>query len=165
MIFDDWKHAIIVPPYQGGGDKKVPLEVPDVIEVDSSSEFWKSNGWTENNLAEVREKEGHVTIYISTENKWLIGMVINSGYYITTKEKLKTKYILHMALYAYLQYDGMQRLTKGNNGTDAPLMPEMDEETREVIIQTSLEWGARAVLTAITSEQGFDKGEEDLEAV
>ncbi len=165
VTFDDWEHAIIVPPYQGGGDKKVPLEVPDIVEVSSTSEFWKSNGWTENNVAEVREKEGHVTIYISTENKWLIGMVMNSSYYISTKEKLKTKYILHMALYSYLQFDGMLKLTKGADGGDSAGMPKLDEETREVIIQHSLEWGARAVLTAITSEQGFEKGEEDIEAV
>jgi len=40
---------------------------------------------------------------------------------------------------------------------------DRDESTLEIIKQNALEWGARSVLTAITSEHGFDK-EEDLEA-
>ncbi len=161
--FDDWKDAIIVAPRQGGGEKKVPLEVPDIIEVNSTSPFWKSNGWTEDNVADVKEKEGHVTIYISTENKWLVGAITNSAYQISTKERLKTKYLLHMALYAYLQHDGLEKLAKGPNGTGQSALLALDEGTLEVIGQNALEWGARSVLTAITSEHGFDK-DEDLEA-
>lgn len=160
---DDWKDAIIVAPRQAGGEKKIPLEVPDIVEVNSASQFWKSNGWTEDNVADVREKEGHVTIYISTENKWLVGAILNSAYQIATKERLKTKYILHMALYAYLQHSGLEKLAKAPDGANGSASLSLDESTLEIIKQNALEWGARSVLTAITSEHGFDK-EEDLEA-
>ena len=161
--FDDWKDAVIVPPYLGGGDKKIPLEVPDIVEVDSNSPIWKAEGWTENNVAEVREKEGHVTIYVSMENRWLIGALINSAYEIVTKEKMKTKYLLHMALFAYWQNEGLQKLEQGTNGLESSSV-KLDEPTLEVVRQTSLESGARSVLTAITSERGFEKG-EDIDAI
>jgi hypothetical protein len=155
VLLDDWKDAIVVPPLQGGKDKKIQLDMPDIIEVPVGSPTWGSLGWTEDNVAEVTEKEYHVKIFISLGNKWLIGTMENAGYSIATKEKLMTKYILHIALYAYLQREGITVLG-GNGGTSVPGAVTISEADLETIKQKSLEWGARSILTAITSEQAFE---------
>jgi hypothetical protein len=169
VTFDDWKQAIVASPKQGGGEKKVPLDIPDIREVDSKSSFWKSDGWTEDNVAEVREKEGHMTIYISRENKWLIGAVTNSAYAIATKERLMMKYILHMAFYAYLQHEGIENIesmVNGSGGSSSSSAASTSGDAYEAIKQKSLEWGARSILTAITSEQAFEKdvAQEDADS-
>jgi len=166
MVLDDWKHAIVVPPYEGGGEKKVPLDVPDIVKVNSATPFWTANSWTQDSVADVREKDSHVTIYISTENKYLVGLVTDSNYKIVKKEQLMTKYILHIALFSYLQWDGMHKLMT-ENGESSNELSDVKDSVLEKISSRSLEWAARSILTAITSEQAFGPGTapDDLEAV
>jgi hypothetical protein len=156
LRLDDWKHAIVAAPYQGGGEKKVALDVPGIILVDSTSSFWTSSGWTQDNVAEVKEKESHITIYISTENKWLVGTLTSAKYTIAAKEKLKTKYILNIAAFAYFQHEGIREMLKAN-GTDDSSLLKIPEGQLEAIKQRSLEWGARSILTALTSEEMLER--------
>ena len=168
VTFDDWKQAIVTVPKQGGGDKKVPLDIPEIIEVNCQSSFWKTEAWTEDNVAEVREKEGHMIIYISRENKWLVGAVTNSAYAIATKERLMMKYILHMAFYAYLQHEGIENIEEATSGfsKSSSTTASASGDVYEAIKEKSLEWGARSILTAITSEQAFEKdiAQEDADS-
>jgi hypothetical protein len=90
-------------------------------------------------------------IYVSIENKWLAGALTNSSYNIAMKERLMARYVLHIAFYAYLQYDGMKTLKNSENISQAAL---------DSMMNASLEWGARSVLTSITSEQAFARTED-----
>lgn len=157
--FDDWKDAIIVTPKQGGGSQKIRLDAPTIEPVNSQHPLWNSNQWNENHVAEVREKEGHTVIYVSVENKWLIGALKNSAYTITIKERLKTKYLLQIAFFAYLQHEGIQNMATG--------AANIAEQVFDTFKSQSLEWGARSILTAMTTEHAFDKDveREDVEAV
>jgi hypothetical protein len=157
VTLDDWKHAIIVPPYEGGGEKKAPLDVPEIVLVDSSSPLWQSNEWTDRNVAEVREKEGHLVIYISTENSWLVGTLSSSKYTIAAKEKLKTKYVLNIAAFSYFQHEGIKDMLKASNESGESNLLNIPDKQLDMIRQRSLEWGARSVLTSLTSEQMLER--------
>jgi hypothetical protein len=163
--FKDSRNAVIVEPPPGGGDKKLPLDAPDIVEVYPEDQFWKDNEWTQDNVAEVREGSS-IVIYVSFGNKWLIGALTGSGYTSTKQELLKSKYLLHMAFYAYLQNKGLKDLGKnGIQGTTLVPTQIVSEELLDKIRLESLEWAARAILTAITSEQAFSKAEAQIDEV
>jgi hypothetical protein len=162
---EDCKTGIIVEPPSGGGEKKVPLDAPDIVAVKPSDPFWKENEWTEDNVAEVREGS-NIVIYVSFGNKWLIGALSGSGYTLTKQELLRNKYLLHMAFYAYLQNKGLKDL--GSNGLQKEGLGQtqsLSEVMLDKIRQDSLEWAARAILTAITSEQAFSKAEAQIDEI
>lgn len=154
------RKAIVVEAHRGGDEKKTPLDAPNIWEVKPNDAFWTENEWTEENVAEVREGNS-VDIYVSFGNKWLIGALIRSKYTSTTQEVMKSKYLLHMAFYAYLQNKGLNSLTKNENkGENLTPAQNISEELLDKFRRDSLEWAARSILTAITSEQAFSRTED-----
>lgn len=165
QAFKDTRNAMVVEPPPGGDEKKMPLDAPDIVEVQPDDQFWKDNEWNEDNVAEVRE--GNTTvIYVSFGNKWLIGALTGSDYTSTKQEVLRSKYLLHMAFYAYLQNKGLKDLGKNGLMKETPIPNQnISEELLDQIRQQSLEWAARAILTAITSERAFSKAEAQTDEV
>jgi hypothetical protein len=161
--FTDTRNAIIVKPPPGGGEKKVPLDAPEILEVLPGDPFWKEEEWTPENVAEVREKDS-VVIYVSLGNKYLTGTLTGSNYTSTKQEILKNKYLLNIAFYAYLQNKGLKELGK-NGETSSTQTQGVSEELLGKIRQESLEWAAKAILAAITSEQAFSKDEAQTDEV
>lgn len=159
----DTKNAIVVEPPPGGGQKKMPLDAPDIVAVRPGEKFWIDNEWTEENVAEVREGSS-IVIYASFGNKWLIGALTGSGYTSTKQELLRSKYLLHIAFYAYLQNKGLKDLGKNGAREGVSAQPQnIPEELLDKIRFDSLDWAARAILTAITSEQAFSKAEAQID--
>jgi hypothetical protein len=161
--FEDTRNAVVVEPPPGGGERKVPLDAPDIVAVRLGEQFWVDNEWTEENVAEVRAGSS-IVIYVSFGNRWLIGALTGSNYTSTKQELLRSKYLLHMAFYAYLQDKGLKDLGKSEALEGVPVQSQnIPEELLNKIRQDSLEWAARAILTAITSEQAFSKAEAQIE--
>jgi hypothetical protein len=153
------RKAIVVGAHRGGEERKTPLDALNIWEVKPNDAFWTENEWTEENVAEVREGNS-VDIYVSFGSKWLIGAPIRSKYTSTTQEVMKSKYLLHMAFCAYLQNKGLNSLTKNENKEDLTPAHDISEELLDKFRRDSLEWAARSILTAITSEQAFSKTED-----
>ena len=78
------------------------------------------------------------------------------------------KYILHMAFYAYLQHEGIENIEEATSGfsKSSSTTASASGDVYEAIKEKSLEWGARSILTAITSEQAFEKdiAQEDADS-
>jgi hypothetical protein len=161
--FEDTRKAEIVKPPPGGGEKKVPLDAPEIVWVAPGDAFWNEEEWTEDNVAEVREKDS-VVIYVSLGNKYLTGMLTGSNYTSTKQEILKNKYLLNIAFYAYLQNKGLKELEKGE-GTSSAQTQNIPDNFLEKIRHESLEWAAKSILAAITSEQAFSKTEAQTDEV
>lgn len=158
--FTDSRKAIVVEAQKGGEEKKTPLDAPNIWEVKPNDSFWVENEWTDENVGEVREGNS-VDIYVSFGNKWLVGALMRSKYTSTAQEVMKSKYLLHMAFYAYLQNKGLYNLTKNENkGESLTPAHDISEELLEKIRRDSLEWAARSILTAITSGQAFSKTDD-----
>ena len=155
--FSDKRNAIVVEPSSGGDNSKSPVDAPNIFHVTPGDPFWIENEWSEENIAEVREAKS-IDIYVSFGNKWLMGSLRGSRYTSTQQEIIKNKYLLNMAFYAYLQNKGLTNITKNRTETESSLSAQnIPEEFLERIRQESLEWSARTILTAITSERGFSK--------
>lgn len=152
----DSRNAIVVEPTPRGDDKKSGLDAPNIYEVKPEDAFWNENEWTEDNVAEVREGNS-IDIYVSLGNKWLMGALIRSKYTEAQQNVLKSKYLLNMAFYAYLQKRGWNVLAKNGEEGNSLSAQNLPEGLLEKIQQKSLEWTARTILTAITSEQAFSK--------
>lgn len=153
----DIRKGIIVEPSRRGDTKKSPLDAPNIYEVKPRDPFWIENEWTEENVAEVREANS-IDIYVSFGNKWLMGALTGSRYTSTQQELIKRKYLLNMAFYAYLQNKGLNNITRNRTGTeDFSSVQNIPEELLKRVRQESLEWAARTILTAITSEHAFLK--------
>lgn len=162
--FCDSTNAIIVEPSTGGKNTKPPLDAPNIWPVNKGDAFWIENEWTDENIAEVREGKS-IDIYVSLGNKWLMGTLTGSKYTSNQQEIVKNKYILNMAFYAYLQNKGLNDITRNGTESEPSLSAQnISEELLERIQQDSLEWSARTILTAITSERGFLKtSNEEIE--
>lgn len=158
--FEHARDALIVEPPSGGGEKKVPLDAPEILEVHQGEKFWMDSEWTNENVAEVREASS-IVIYVSMSNKWLLGALTGSRYVLTQQEVLRNKYLLHIAFYAYLQNKGLKDF--GRNGVTPEPAQSISQEALDKIRQESLVWAARAILTAITSEQAFSKAKAQIE--
>jgi len=163
LEFKDTRDAIVVEPTHGGGEKKVPLDAPEIVWVAPGDPFWVEEEWTADNVAEVREKDS-VVIYVSLGNKYLTGMLTSSKYTSTKQEVLKNKYLLNIAFYAYLQNKGLKDLEK-KEGSDQAQTQSISDTFIEKIRHESLEWAAKAILAAITSEQAFSKDEAQTDEV
>jgi hypothetical protein len=153
----DTKSAIVVEPPPGGGQKKIPLDAPDIVAVRPGDQFWKDNEWTEENAAEVKEGSS-IVIYVSFGNKWLIGVLTGSGYTSTKQELLRSKYLLHMAFYAYLQNKGLKDL--GKNGSQEGVSAQsqnISEELLDKIRLESLEWLQEQFLPSLLASKHFQR--------
>lgn len=135
-------HVLTAPASQS----RVLLDAPEIEEVGSAHPFWINNNWNEDNVAEVRESNRTV-IYVSTENKYLVGTLTNTKYTETKKESIRNKYVLHIAFHAYIQYQDSEKLE--NQAIDAKVMESMQHE--------ELVRAARTLLTALTSEKALEE--------
>lgn len=157
----DKRKAAVVEPSPGGDSTKSPLDAPNIWEVKPDDSFWIDNEWTKENVAEVREGNS-IDIYVSFGNKWLMGALKGSKYTSTQQDLMKQKYLLNMAFYAYLQNKGLNNITKNGSEVESLLSAQnIPEEILERVRQESLEWAARTILTAITSERAFSKAAND----
>lgn len=153
--FGDSRDSVVVES-RGGDRTKVPLDAPNIWAVLPDDPQYKKLEWNETSVAEVKEADS-IDIFVSLGNQWYAGAIVNSKYTPGTIEVLKSKYVLHVALFSYLQHKDWKELVKkppqNGNGSEK----RVSEDLLDAIKVRSLDWAARTIATALTSEGAIDK--------
>jgi hypothetical protein len=150
LELSDTRDAVVVPPKTSKGEKnRIQMDAPNVILVAPGEELWRKLGWTDNDVAEVKEDSRRVDIYISLGNKWYMGAMDKAKYTVDYLEQFKWKYGLYLAFHVYLQHLEFKKTDVG-----------IPEAVLNRIKQTEKERAARTVLTSITSEKAFRSSKE-----
>jgi hypothetical protein len=154
LELSDVRDAIVVPPTTSKGEKTtIEMDAPNVIPVTPEDQLWKDLGWTEEDVAEVKENSKSVDIYISLGNGWYVGAITKAKYTADYLEQFKWKYALYLAFNVYLQRLEFKK-------TSLEISERISESSWEKIMQQEKERAARTVLTTITSERVFGSSEE-----
>lgn len=141
--------AVVEGPKTGGEGKNEKLWAPNIVKVGpdlggEGQKFYEASGWSEKDVAEVKESADSIAIFVSVANRWLLGALRSAKLTVASKERLRDKYALHVALHAYLQEDRYKGITEG-----------IEEAVREQMKMEELDRAARSLITALTSEGAF----------
>lgn len=149
LLKDDRPAIIDEPLLKKEKPSNIQTDAPYIEVVDRNHEYYKSNNWTEKDVADVKESPDKTIIYVSVENEWYIGALRRSKYTESRQRVVQNRYVLLIAFYAYLQNDYVSKL-----------QTDIDKQNYDKIADSQLEIAARTILTGLTSEKAFDEGSE-----
>jgi hypothetical protein len=84
-----------------GTSKKANVQAPIPVEIHENE--WTAFGWDEKSVAEVKDGSDATRIFVNLDNRHIRRLLAAGGYKETGLARMKTSYLLYVALFAYLQ--------------------------------------------------------------
>jgi hypothetical protein len=130
-----------------GDEDKAKVQVPDPVPV--TKEHWPDYGWTEKDVAEVRDDGKTTEIYVNMDNVHIHRLLHSGGYQAAGITRMKNNYLLYAGFYAYIQF-------AANRQKDLSLDGEAFERYRAA----ELDRMAQTVVHAISAAGRLDQDDD-----
>lgn len=90
-----------------GGKGRAQVQVPEPIPV--MRDEWEHFGWNERSVAEVREDDEGVKIFVNIDNQHISTLLRGGRYQERGIVRMRTSYVLYVAFYSWLQHSLLAR--------------------------------------------------------
>lgn len=129
------KYKIINPDEENtaGNRGKAEVQAPEPVAV--RKDEWDEFGWDATSVAEVREEDTDVQIYVNVDNQHLAKLLQSGGYQEQGLSRMRGNYILYVAYYAWLQHHHLSSDDHGLSGEEFEnyRSAELDRASQTVI--------------------------------
>lgn len=152
LTLTDSQTAIVRNPPRSGRGSDTAIDAPNIIEVGpevhdaAGVRFWEQNEWTPDHVAEVKERDDGVDIFVSVANKYLHLTLSQSGYSAAHQDVLRSRYVLLAAFHAFIQEQAIKDLQDQGPASDV-----------DHLRMYELDRAARTILVSLTSERAFSE--------